>query len=189
MAVYDPDPIKTFEEMKIGMEGMRIDRELFETFSQPIKADTEIADAVTNEQWDKAIQILRARYENKPEEFVTLEKLMRAEQMDRRLTWKEVLQRAFGLIDGFKSKDALLDEEFEKFVAIHKPDNEHALLIKNYLKAYITDEKIRGIIASGEFARLATNPKLPLADFIALNGWREVPAYVKDYVAINTYLQ
>lgn len=190
LSVYSADPIKSFEETAVGLKGMRIDRELFEAFSKPLKEDKDITDAVTNEQWEKAIQILRERYENKPEEFVTLEKLMRAEKMDRRLTWKEVLQRAFGIIEGFKSKDALLEEEFEKFVAIHKPDNRYVLLIKNYLKAYITDEEIRRIVGSGQFAQLATNPKLPLADYQALNGWREVvPAYVKDYVSINTYLQ
>lgn len=190
LAVYHADPIKSFKEIVVGLEGMRIDRELFETFSKPLKEDAEIADAVTNEQWERAIRILRERYENKPEEFVTLEKLMRAEKMDRRLTWKEVLQRAFGLIEGFKRKDELLEEEFNKFVAVYKPDNKYVLLIKNYLKAYITDEEIRKIVASGKFAQLATNPKLPLADYQALNGWREVvPAYVKDYVSINTYLQ
>lgn len=190
VSVYRVDPIKSFVETTIGLEGMKIDRKLFEKFTRPVTEDTDITDAVSNEQWDKAIKILRERYENKPEDFITLEKLMRAEHMDRRLTWKEVLQRAFGLIEGFKTKDALLEEEFQKFVAIHKPDNPHALLIKNFLKAYITDEEIRGIISSGKFAQLATNPKLSLADYRALNGWREVvPEYVKDYVSINTYLQ
>jgi len=189
VSVYQVDPIKSFVETAIGLEGMRIDRELFEKFTRPVTEDADIADAVSNEQWDKAIKILRERYENKPEEFITLEKLMRAEHMDRRLTWKEVLQRAFGLIDGFKPKDALLEEEFQKFVAIHKPENEYVLLVKNYLKAYITDDEIRKIVSSGEFARLATNPKLSLADYKALNGWRQiVPEYVKDYVTINTYL-
>lgn len=188
-SIFQVDPIKTFVETAVGLEGMRVDRELFETFARPVKEDTDIADAVTNEQWDKAIKILRERYENKPEDFITLEKLMRADNMDRRLTWKEVLQRAFGIIDGYKSRDDLLEEEFQKFVAIHKPENKYVLLIKNYLKAFITDEKIRAIVDSGEFARLATNPKLSLTDYRALNGWREVvPAYVKDYVSVNTYL-
>ena len=189
VSVYRIDPIKSFIETVVGLEGMKIDRKLFEKFARPVKEDIEITDAVANEQWDKAIKILRERYENKPEDFITLEKLMRAEHMDRRLTWKEVLQRAFGLIEGFKTKDDLLEEEFQKFVAIHKPENKYVLLAKNFLKAYITDEEIRAIVSSGEFARLATNPKLPLADYKALNGWRQVvPEYVKDYVSINTYL-
>ena len=56
--------------------------------------------------------------------------------------------------------------------------------IKNYLKAYITDNEIRDIIEKGEYTRLATNPKLTFADLEALNGWIEkVPEYVKDYVS------
>jgi len=82
-----------------------------------------------------------------------------------------------------------LEEEFQKFIAIHKPDNQYVLGIKNFIKAYITDSEIREIIGSGQFARLATTPKLSLDDFRALNGWREiVPEYVKDYVVLNTYL-
>ena len=29
---YNPDEIKTYEEINVGLEGMRIDRELFEKF-------------------------------------------------------------------------------------------------------------------------------------------------------------
>ena len=187
--VFQPDPLTSYSETPIGLEGMKIDHKLFDKISRPITEDSDISEAVAKDQWERAIRILRERYENKPEEFITLDKLKRAENLDRRLTWKEVLQRAFGLISEFKKKDALLEEEFQKFVAIFKPDNKYALGIKNYLKAYITDEEIRQIISSGQFARLATNPKLSLADFKALNGWREVvPEYVKDYVVINTYL-
>lgn len=189
VSVYTVDPIKSFVETPIGLEGMKIDRKIFEKIARPVNEDVDIAEAVTNEQWDRAVRIFRERYENKPEEFVTLEKLKRAENLDRRLTWKEVLQRAFGMIDEFKTKDDLLEEEFQKFVAIHKPESKYVLLIKNFIKAYITDEEIREIIGSGQFPRLATNPKLSFADYKALNGWRDiVPEYVKDYVSINTYL-
>jgi type I restriction enzyme R subunit len=61
--------------------------------------------------------------------------------------------------------------------------------IKNYLKAYITDNEIRDIIEKGEYTRLATNPKLTFVDLQELNGWIEkVPEYVKDYVSLNAYM-
>jgi type I restriction enzyme R subunit len=53
-----------------------------------------------------------------------------------------------------------LEEEFEKFVAIYKPDSQHALLIKNYLKAYITDQEIRDIVETKKYSRFATIQKL-----------------------------
>ena len=72
------------------------------------------------------------------------------------------------------TKDELLEDEFEKFVAIYKPDNKYALPIKNYLKAYITDSEIRDIVETKEYGRFATNPKVIMKDFREPNGHREV---------------
>lgn len=118
-----------------------------------------------------------------------MEKLRKAIKADRRITLREFIEKIFGGITKFKSKDELLEEEFEKFVAIYKPDNKYALLIKNYLKAYITDPEIRDIVETKEYSRFATNPKVTMKDFRDLNGWREVvPEYVKDYVSINAFM-
>ncbi len=186
---YNPDPLKTITESPVGLQGMKIDRKLFEKFATPVKNDPDIVEAIKAEQWDKAVDIIRKRYENCPELFITLDKLKRAENLDRRLTWKEVLQKTFGMIDNFKTKDELLEDEFNKFISIHKPDNRYILPIRNFMKAYISDPEIREIVDAKDFARLATNAKLTLEDLKSLNGWREtIPLYVKDYVPINTYL-
>ena len=168
---------------------MKIDRMLFGRFSRPIRNDKELEEAVNAQQWEKAIQIMRERYADKPEEFVTIEKLMRAENLDRRLTWKEVLMRIFGQIERFKTRDELLEEEFRKFVAINKPEAEQVLRLKNFLHAYLTDAEIRAIIDRKSYSDLAGNPKLSLADLQALGRkWIEgVPAYIKDYISLNTY--
>lgn len=188
-SAYQPDPLTAYTETPVGLEGMKIDRKLFEKWARPIREDADLSTAVASEQWGRAIQIIRERYENKPEEFMNLDKLMRAENLDRRLSWTEVIQRIFGLIDGFKSKDVLLEEEYQKFVAIHKPENRYVSHIRTFIKAYLTDPEIRSIIETKQYARLAHNPKFGLDEFTALNGWRDiVPAYVKDYVPLNTYL-
>ena len=187
--VFIPDPLKTLEEKVIGRDGMKIDRKLFERFSRPILDDPELVRAVEDRQWEHAVHLLRENYADKPEDYVTIEKLIRSEGLDRRLTWKEVLMRIFGMIDRFKTRDELLEEEFQKFVAINKPEPENAVRIKNYMIAYLTDPEVRQIIDSGNFADLASNPKLSLNDLLALDHWlRLVPAYVKDYIPLNTYL-
>ena len=187
--VFIPDPLKTLEEKVIGRDGMKIDRKLFERFSRPILDDPELVRAVEDRQWEHAVHLLRENYADKPEDYVTIEKLIRSEGLDRRLTWKEVLMRIFGMIDHFKTRDELLEEEFQKFVAINKPEPENAVRIKNYMIAYLTDPEVRQIIDSGNFADLASNPKLSLNDLLALDQWlRLVPAYVKDYIPLNTYL-
>jgi len=53
----------------------------------------------------------------------------------------------------------------------------------------ITDNEIRDIIENKEYNRLATNPKVTIADLKALEEWRDViPEYVKDYVPMNTFM-
>jgi type I restriction enzyme R subunit len=187
--VFVPDPLKSIKETAVGLDGMKIDRKLFERFSRPILDDPELVQAVENQQWEHAVHILRENYANKPEDYVTIEKLIKSEGLDRRLSWKEVLMRIFGMIDHFKTRDELLEEEFQKFVAISKPEPAQAIPIKNFLLAYLTDARIREVIDSGNFAALASNPKLTLDDLRGLGEWvRLVPAYVKDYIPLNTYL-
>jgi type I restriction enzyme R subunit len=82
--------------------------------------------------------------------------------VDRRLTLREILEKIFGLIPRFKSRDELLEEEFAKFVSDYKPNEAESIpAIKTYFKAYVTDGRIRRIIDEKDFADLAVNPVLP----------------------------
>lgn len=183
------DPLKTFNEKNIGLEGMKIDRKLFEKFETTIKEDSFIKQKYSEGDLKTIEDYVKDNIFDRPEDFFNLEKLRKSVKADRRISLREFIEKVFGGIDSFKSKDELLDEEFEKFIAINKPENQFILPIKNYLKAYIIDNEIRDIIEKGEYARLATNPKLTLADIESLNGWIEkVPEYVKDYVSLNTYM-
>ena len=187
--VFDPDRIRQMTETAIGAQGMRIDRLLFEKARDVIRQDAEVSRAVQGEQWERAVRLLRERYEDKPELFLTLEKLRRSQNLDRRLTWREFLERVFGLIDAFPSREQKLEEEVAQFIAIHKPESRYVPLIRNYIKAYLSDERFRDIINKKVFGDLAVYPGFSLQEFQALDAWRDViPAYVKDYVPINQYM-
>jgi len=184
--IFDPDKVKTLTEKSVGIKGMKVDRRLFEKAQEELKEDEEVKIAVENEQWDKAVQIMRDKYENKPKLFLNLEKIRKSENLDRRLTWQEFLSRIFGFINKFKDKDELLEEECEKFISIHKPESKYVPYIKNYLKAYVGDEDFRNIINSN--GDLHHCPAFSFEEYKKLNGWREkVPAYAKDYISFNTY--
>jgi type I restriction enzyme R subunit len=188
--IFDPDKIKQLTETPIGTEGMKVDRKLFEEARKKIQKDEEVKEAVNQEQWEKAVRILRDKYEDKPELYLNLEKIRKGENLDRRLTWREFLERVFGLIDAFKSKDEKLEEEVEKFISIYKPESKYVPYIRNYLKAYVADERFREIINSKHFAELNVYPGFSMQEFKALNGWRDtVPEYVKDYVPVNQYMR
>jgi len=88
-------------------------------------------------------------------EFYTLEKLRKAAAVDRRLSLREILEKIFGLIPHFKSKDELLEEEFSKFVADYKPEQADTIpALKNFFKAYASNTQIRTIIENKEYYRL-----------------------------------
>lgn len=185
----DPDPLKSQVEYAVPVYGMKIDRKFFEKFEDKVKATPEVRDRYERGDIKGAEEIVIAALFNKPEDFFNLDKLRKAVQVDRRITLREILAKAFGEIDRFKTKDELLEEELAKFVSIHKPDAAHMPVIRQFFKAYVTDGGVRTIVDSLEFGRLADNPKVSLADVRALDQWREViPEYVKDYVSLNTFL-
>ena len=184
----NPDPLKTQVEYTVPVYGMKIDRKFFEKFEDTVKATPEVRERYERGDIKGAEEIVVTALFNKPKDFFNLDKLRKAVQLDRRITLREILAKAFGEIDRFKSKDELLEEELAKFVSIHKPDAAHMPVIRQFFKAYVTDGGVRAVVDSREFGRLADNPKVSLADVRALDQWRDViPEYVKDYVSLNAF--
>ncbi|MFA5774444.1 MAG: DEAD/DEAH box helicase family protein [Ilumatobacteraceae bacterium] len=184
------DILSTIKEEAIGYEGMKIDRMFFERFEETVRENEIIAQAVEAGQWDRVIDYVNREVFDRPEEFYTLDKLRKAAAIDRRLTLREILEKIFGLIPRFKSRDELLEEEFAKFVSDHKPEEADSIpAIKTYFKAYVSSDQIRYIIESRHFTDLATNPNFSSRDFRAVpKRYRTlVPEYVKDYVSLNQF--
>jgi type I restriction enzyme R subunit len=184
------DIIASVREEIIGFDGMKIDRMFFEQFEDKVRENDFIAKSVESGQWDRVIDYVNREVFDKPEEYYNLDKLRKAAAVDRRLTLREILEKIFGLIPRFKSKDELLEEEFAKFVADAKPEEAGAIpAIKTYFKAYVTDGWVRQIIESRQYTDLATNPVFSTRDFRAVPAkYRTlIPEYVKDYVSLNQF--
>ena len=89
---------------------------LFERFADTVREDDAVKKAVEAGQWDHVIDYVNREVFDKPEEYYTLDKLRKAAAVDRRLSLREILEKVFDLIPGFRSKDELLEDEFGKFV-------------------------------------------------------------------------
>ena len=184
------DILEGIVEETIGPEGMRIDRMFFDRFADTVRQDETIVQAVEAGQWDRVIDYVNREVFDKPEEYYTLAKLRKAAAVDRRLTLREILERVFGIIPRFKSKDELLEEEFAKFVADHTPTQADSVAaIKAYFKAYAADGPTRDIIDKRQFSRLATSAVFSTSDYRAVPKKYRVliPEYVKDYVSLNQF--
>jgi type I restriction enzyme, R subunit len=184
------DIIASMRVEEITAEGMKIDRMFFNRFEDAVRENETIAKAVDAGQWDHVIDYVNREVFDKPDDYYTLDKLRKAAAVDRRLSLREILEKVFGLIPRFKSKDELLEEEFTKFVADAKPEDPIAVpAIKTFFKAYVTSGQVRSIIDTRQFTDLATHPMFSTRDFKAVPAKYRVlvPEYVKDYVPLNQF--
>ncbi len=190
VTIVTPDPLKALTETVIGIAGMKVDRKLFEKFEETVKRSPFITARYENGDMEAIEAYVKAEVLNKPEEYITLDKLRQAVKADRRISLREFIANILEGNPTFKSKEELLEEECEKFIAINKPDSKYVPLIKDYLKAYITDTRVREIVDKKQYGRLnAETVILTSDDMRALNGWRiAVPEYVKDYVSLNQFM-
>lgn len=169
---------------------MRVDRELFGSLHQQVTDDADIQAAVNSGQWDTAEALVRQRYENKPEDYITLAKLENRLNLDRRLTWREVIKRIYGfLAGGFKTKNELLEAECDGFITAHKPDGGAIPRVKKFIKAYAADSYFRNIIDNKDFAELGTYPGFGIEDLEELGmGWcGKITAHIHANNATSHY--
>lgn len=183
-----PDTVKTLHETPIGLDGMKVDRQFFQRFEQAVKSDPVVRERYEAGDTAGAADRVRQAIFEKPEDYFNLTKLRDFLRLDRRLQLPEVLDFIFGREPRLKSRAEKLEEEVQNFIATHCPDPGDVPAIRRLLTAYVSDREIRDIIDSKDFARLATNARLTMADVRAAGRWRDIiPDYVRDYVPLNTY--
>ena len=175
------------EEYAIGADGMKIDRMYFEKFEDKVKNNPQVVESVQAGDWETVTKIIEEQHFNKPKEFFNLEKLRKAVQTDRRLTLREMVEFIFGMVPYIKSKDEVLDDEFEKFDSRYLPNESAFTSARNVFKAYITDPEFRQIVDSGKFADLNVNPNGESFQKITPELRRQIPEYIKDYVPLNQF--
>jgi type I restriction enzyme R subunit len=94
----------------------------------------------------------------------------------------------FGYIPYFKSKDELLEEEFDKFDSRYLPDDVNFMYAKNFFKSYITDTEFREIIENKKYALLNTNPNGEVFRKLPPDLRIFIPEYIKDNVSLNRFM-
>lgn len=187
---FEQDILFPVKEIKVGLAGMKIDRMFFDRFGETVKKDEVVLQSLEEGNWDRVLDHISREILNKPEDFFTIEKLRKSINTDRRVTLREIVEYIFGLIPFIKSKEELLDEEFDKFITDCKPgEKDDIIALKYFFKSYITDGKLRDIIESKKYAELNVNPSFSTKDFKAVpEYWRQqIPEYIKDYVPLNKF--
>ncbi|WP_298308620.1 DEAD/DEAH box helicase family protein [Flavobacterium sp.] len=184
------DPLVAMEEIEIGYEGMKIDRMLYQKFEDRIVMDDIIKKNVELGNWELIVSHIQNEILDKPDEYFNMEKLRKAAKIDRKVSIREMVEKIFGIIPKFKSKDELLDEEFDKFISIYPPEEDvNIRALQYFFKAYIVDQDIRKIIENKDFQALQTNPTLTISQFkeVAAKYREVIPVYIKDYINLDNF--
>jgi type I restriction enzyme R subunit len=176
------DQIESITETSQGVI-MRIDREGFKTaVAEDITGNDVLATLWRNGDIQGAEEYVKIHVLDKPKNFLNLDRIRKVFNVDRRISVKEFLEVAFGDKDGFELKDDLLESEWQKFMEIHSVDQKHYQPVKNFFKAFITDDEVRDIVKTKQLARLHTCASFDFSDYELLNGFKNiVPQYVYDY--------
>lgn len=188
---FDPDPLKTMTEKKIGLQGMKIDRMFFQKFEDEVKQD-ETARAQYEQGNYAAVQrYIEETYLDKPSEHFTWDKLRRATGVDRRVTVREMLDKIFGLIPAFKSKQELVNDEFDDYLLTCGVPSGDYYEVRRFFETYLTDKEVRRAIEDKKFQRLGTDiPSYTFADLKRLGqkNMNSVVGYVNDNVNLSRFM-
>ena len=183
------DPVHHIEEFNIPEDGMRIDRDLYNSFRDDIFKDKKSYDIlyqmVEQQNFEDAEKYLKEKYFSKS---YSLEKLREALGLDINISIKELLLYLFDFTDRLKNKDEILEEEFEKLDDKFKPDEESFYATKQVFEAYITDKSFREIIDSGKFNELHVHPSGDYFIKLPKDLRNKIPTYIKENINLERFI-
>lgn len=182
------DPLKHLKMHDVDERGMKIDRMYFDGFEKEVRDNADIQALAQQHDYEAIAAYIAANLFDKPKEYYNLDSLRKAMKVDRRLSLREIVEKIFGLIPYFKSKDELLDAEFEKWDSRYLPGEEHFGFAKNYFKSYLTDSEFRSIIENKQYALLNTNPNGEVFRHLPPELRTGIPEYIKDNVPLNGFM-
>ena len=188
---FDPDPLKTMMETKIGLQGMKIDRMFFQQFEDQVKQDKTARIQYEQGNYAAAQRYIEETYLDKPTEHYTWDKLRRATGVDRRVTVREMLDKIFGLIPAFKSKQELVTDEFDAYLLTRGVSSGDYYEVRRFFETYLTDKEVRRAIEDKKYQRLGTDiPSYTFADLKRLGqtNMNSVVDYINDNVNLSRFM-
>ena len=188
---FSPDPLKTMTETKIGLQGMKIDRMFFQKFEDEVRQDATAREQYEQGNYAAAQRYIEEKYLDKSAEHYTWDKLRRATGVDRRVTVREMLDKIFGLIPGFKSKQELVNDEFDGFLLTCGVPAGDYYEVKRFFETYLTDKEVRRAIEDQKFQRLGTDiPSYTFSELkrLGMQNMRRVVGYINDNVNLSRFM-
>jgi len=182
------DALYAIRDIPVGPDGMRVDRMYFQKFEEQIKKDDFALEKAEAGDMEAIVKHIEENVFDKPEEFFNLEKLRRSLSIDRRVSLREIVEVIFGLKSSFKTRDEVLDEEFDKFDSRFMPDEKEFTPARNFFKTYVLEPDFRSKVDDGEFAYLmGSHAGGDSLRKLSKELRKKIIEYIKDYVSFNQF--
>jgi len=188
------DDLVTETIINIGKEGMKIDRSLYphQQFEKVIQ-ESETLQNIEKEQGIEGLEeYIKTEVFNKPNEYWNAEKIRSSYQKEfqvkRKISLTEMILKALGREPQFKSRENRIDEEYQKFIDIQRPEisedqTQKTQILKDFFETYISDSNFRERVDGGEYALVEQYSGMTLSDFQLLNGAIvDVKGYASEYL-------
>ncbi len=190
------DNIKTETVIYVGKEGMKIDRELYqETYEQfeYVLNNNPTIQTIKNQEGEEAVEeFIKKEVFNKPTEYWTAEKIRQSyeekHKTKRKISLTEMILKALGLLNKFKSRQERLDEEYQKLIDIEKPKFDPTIdqqdkILKTFFENYLSDKYFRQIIDSEKYAELSTYTSFGMKELKKINNiFPTATIYAQEYL-------
>lgn len=186
----EQDNLKSAEQTIIGREGMPIDREMFKEFIDETREDEELL-KLDSEDPLAALEYLKNHVLDKPNYYMTLDKIKKYFKLDRRISLGEALDIIMGRTQQPKKKAEIIFDKFNDFVKTkglsEKLSENNNLFHLSYrlFDAYISSDVVRKAIDCERFAELAQTGQISMDEYQTLfnaNLTKPITQYIRDYV-------
>ena len=193
MELGEHDELKSAEETRIGAEGMRIDREMFQKFIEETRDDEQLR-KLDEDDPAAALEYLKNNVLDKPNHYMTLEKMKKYFKLDRRISLGEALDIIMGRTDVPKKKAEVIAEKFQDFITTKdfaerlSSDNDLFYLAFRLFDAYISSQAVRDAIDSQQFGNLSQTGQISIDDYAKLHQAElaaPIVGYIRDYIDIE----
>ncbi|MDI9347506.1 MAG: DEAD/DEAH box helicase family protein [Methylacidiphilales bacterium] len=189
-----PDTIATITQIYIGVEGMKIDRSLYpyQQFEQVIQESKTLKRIKEEQGLDGLEEYIKAEVFNKPTEYWSAEMIRqsyeREYQTKRKISLMEMILKALGMQNDFKSRDERVNEEYQKFIDIQRPQIaedqvEQVTILKKFFETFVSDPIFRGMINKKEYAGISVYPSFNMQELQVLGDLIEDASnYANEYL-------
>lgn len=190
MELGERDELKSTQETAVGLDGMRIDREMFQKWREEASEDAELR-RLDSEDPQAALEYVKNNLLDKPNHYMTLDKIKKHFKLDRRISLGEALDIIMGRTTEPPKKAEIIADRFSDFVATKElterlsEDDELFHRAYRLFDAYISSSSVRQAIDNQRYGYLEDSSQISLADFIKLHQEglaMPIVQYIRDYV-------